>query len=240
MSGARGYQELCIAAKNEEKRLADLRKRQEYSKLHPTPTASPQRPQGRPKQPASTTESRSQKNTSGSTGNSQGSPNPGFKCLYCDKPGHRKEDCRKRKKDLAANPESRGPSQPATTKQISTNKYGMSSTSPDQTCPTPRGSAEPTSSCTNSGSMRRDSEQLSPDELSPVGLLFSDSEEEGVTQIRVMDGGSRCQLARAMVYRLMVLSTLLQISPFVWEVVCSSCFYCQTQEEKLEEARQGA
>ena len=233
MSGARGYQELCIAAKNEEKRLADLRKRQEYSKLHPTPTASPQRPQGRPKQPASTTESRSQKNTSGSTGNSQGSPNPGFKCLYCDKPGHRKEE-------EEANPESRGPSQPATTKQISTNKYGMSSTSPDQTCPTPRGSPEPTSSCTNSGSMRRDSEQLSPDELSPVGLLFSDSEEEGVTQIRVMDGGSRCQLARAMVYQLMVLSTLLQISPFVWEVVCSSCFYCQTQEEKLEEARQGA
>ena len=46
VSGARGYQELCIAAKNEEKRLADLRKRQEYSKLHPTPTASPQRPQG--------------------------------------------------------------------------------------------------------------------------------------------------------------------------------------------------
>ena len=32
VSGARGYQELCIAAKNEEKHLADLRKRQEYSK----------------------------------------------------------------------------------------------------------------------------------------------------------------------------------------------------------------
>ena len=33
VSGARNYQELCVAARNEEKRLADLRKRQEYSKL---------------------------------------------------------------------------------------------------------------------------------------------------------------------------------------------------------------
>ena len=76
----------------------------------------------------------------------------------------------------------------------------MSSTSPDQTCPTPRGSPEPTSSRTNSGSMQRDSEQLSPDEPSPVGLLFSDSEEEGVRQIRVVDGGSRSQLARVDVH----------------------------------------
>ena len=43
VSGARNYQELCIAARNEEKRLADLKKRQEYSKLQ-TLTSSSQRP----------------------------------------------------------------------------------------------------------------------------------------------------------------------------------------------------
>ena len=31
VSGATKYQELCIAAKNEEKRLADLQRRQQYS-----------------------------------------------------------------------------------------------------------------------------------------------------------------------------------------------------------------
>ena len=32
--GSWNYAELCIVAKNEEKRLADLKKRREYSKLH--------------------------------------------------------------------------------------------------------------------------------------------------------------------------------------------------------------
>ena len=39
VSGARGYQEPCIAAKNEDKRLAELKRRQEYAKLvQPTPS----------------------------------------------------------------------------------------------------------------------------------------------------------------------------------------------------------
>ena len=32
VSGSTKYQELCVSAKNEEKRLAELRKRQQYSK----------------------------------------------------------------------------------------------------------------------------------------------------------------------------------------------------------------
>ena len=42
VSGARNYQELCISAKNEEKRLADLKRRQEYAQVTKQPTTQQQ------------------------------------------------------------------------------------------------------------------------------------------------------------------------------------------------------
>ena len=197
VSGARTYQELCIAAKNEEKRLADLKKRQEYSKLHSNPTSSMQRQHGKPRQLAGSSDGRLQKNSPTSTGNSQGNPKPTLKCFYCDKPGHRKEDCRKREKDLAANPESRGPSRPPSAKKVTTGKEDKDHHhSPDDTSVTPSTDPGPILSPAESIPSQVVPQHPDADKLSPISLLFSDSDEEGVKQICVVDSGSCPQLAR--------------------------------------------
>ena len=119
VSGGRTYSELCLAAKNEEKRLIDLKKRQEYSKLHSDSTASNQRKQGKSRQSANSSGTHPPK---GSTSSAEDASKSNLRCFYCDKPGHRKEDCRKRKRDLANNSESRGPSKPPSAKKITTKK----------------------------------------------------------------------------------------------------------------------
>ena len=78
MSGARTCSELCIAAKNEEKRLIDLKKRQEYSKLHSDATTSNQRKQGKSRQSADSSDSRSQK---GSTSSAEGASKSNLRCF---------------------------------------------------------------------------------------------------------------------------------------------------------------
>ena len=40
VSGAQNYKELCLAAKNEEKRLSELKKRQAYLQRNPTTSPS--------------------------------------------------------------------------------------------------------------------------------------------------------------------------------------------------------
>ena len=126
VSGAKCYQELCIAAKNEEKRLADLEKRKEYSKLLSNTTSSPLR---RPRQSTGLTDGHPPKNST-SSGNAQGPSKPSLRCFYCDKPGHKKEDCRKRKRDQVGNSESRGPSKLASAKQVSTDEGNSTSRQP--------------------------------------------------------------------------------------------------------------
>ena len=105
VSGARNYQELCIAAKNEERRLADLKKRQKYSKL--SAVSSPQSQAGKSRQPAGHSDNRFQKNSTSSPAATSGAPKLNVKCFYYGKPGHRKDECWRRKKDLAGSPESR-------------------------------------------------------------------------------------------------------------------------------------
>ena len=95
VSGARNYQELCVAARNEEKRLANLRKRQEYSKLLAN-TSSSQRTV-RLKPPADSGPSRGGLASPPTT--LQATMRPSFKC---HKTGHRKEDCRRRWPNLRA------------------------------------------------------------------------------------------------------------------------------------------
>ena len=186
VSGARNYQELCIAAKNEERRLADLKKRQEYSKL--SAVSSPQSQAGKSRQPAGHSDSRSQKNSTSSPAATSGAPKLNVKCFYCGKPGHRKDECWRRKKDLAGSPESRGPSRPV--KQVRTSKEDQTS-SPGANPATSDDSSSKTSPRLSEVSPRPGE----PDSL-PLSLLFSDSEEEHVKQIRVTDGGSYSQLAR--------------------------------------------
>ena len=91
MLGSSGYQELCVAAKNEERRLVELRKRQQYSKLaqrveKAKPSSETQKcaPLDRftpTVKPAVTTYA--------------DTPSDTRKCHYCKKIGHVIRDCRK-------------------------------------------------------------------------------------------------------------------------------------------------
>jgi len=108
VSGARDYQELCMASKNEEKRLANLKKREEYSKPHASAGSSAPRQTNKPRQP--TGHSNDHSNSGGSSVlPSADSSRQNMKCFYCNKTGHRKQDCWRRKKD-SGETESRGPS----------------------------------------------------------------------------------------------------------------------------------
>lgn len=206
VSGARTYQELCVAAKNEEKRLFELKKRQEYSKLHSDSTTRGQGSrQGKPRQTSDSSDNNSQTNTT-QANTSQATSRPPLKCFYCDKPGHRREECRKRKRDMEKKSESQSPSKPAAKKVTADGKDSANSRSPSgpldtQQDPVPAPSYEsetsPLSLATNQPSTPASAPAQSSDEPTPLQLLFSDSEDdEGVRQIRVKDSGSRSQFAR--------------------------------------------
>ena len=101
VSGATKYQELCIAAKNEEKHLAELRRRQQYGKsTQPKPWQSE-------RTKATTTESLRHPFVP----NKSGSVNV-KKCFFCKKPGNLMRDCRLRKSEDASS------GRPTATKQV--------------------------------------------------------------------------------------------------------------------------
>ena len=80
VSGAQTYQELCLAARNEEKRLTELRKRQQYQKASPSPGSL--RPNQRP------ADSRSTELTP-----SRPKPPEPRRCYLCHKTGHLACEC---------------------------------------------------------------------------------------------------------------------------------------------------
>ena len=120
-----------------------------------------------------------------------------LKCFYCGKQGHKREDYRRRKRDLGYPAESRGPSRHATTKQIRSSSRGWSPSSQGGPPTTSRNSqvTELTASSVKDVTGPKDDDPNKSVPL-PLELLFSDSEEEGVRQIRVTDGGSHPRLAR--------------------------------------------
>ena len=85
MYGARNYDELCIAAKNEEKRLAELEKRQQYGKSQ------------------SSRYSNKDKSPSQGFGQNVNRANQFYKqqprCYVCNSPNHLARDCRAQKSE---------------------------------------------------------------------------------------------------------------------------------------------
>ena len=199
VSGARGYQELCIAARNEEKRLADLKRRHEYAKLLQPTTQLPTKPRqphrtlpsdpslgSRPRQPMSERRVMEGSNQTGPQTPQEGDQlerhssqksDLKLRCYFCKKPGHLMRDCPRRKKES----ESHGPSLPASTKQI---VAGADKSLED-------------ASSQRDISLHSELDRPDDQQLNPLTMLFSDSDEEGgIRQVKVTDSGSHTQLAR--------------------------------------------
>lgn len=83
VSGAEAYQALCLAAKNEERRLLELRKRRLYHR-------STMPPQLSARKDGDTILKRSEQRSK---------PASNLMCYYCQKAGHYARDCRSKKED---------------------------------------------------------------------------------------------------------------------------------------------
>jgi len=161
--GALSYKELCMAVKHEEKRLAEIKKRQDNEH---------------------TPKYRSDRQASGSSGSRTGNGNNsqlGVKdvkrCSICNKLGHVAKFCKtciKEKKASGSLSKNEGKAKPIL-------QYGNKPDAAKQV------STKPTSVDVKKGQSQPSSSRVSVD---PVSLLYSDS---GVDMVRVCDQGSRPQ-----------------------------------------------
>ena len=120
VSGALSYQALCVAAKSEERRLAELRKRKQYQSPQPKQTTSqPQVSSGgsrfKPGQRSGRSSGASQ-SKQGKGDNSSASIDPGSrKCWNCNETGHMAYNCPKPRRESTG----RSNHKPASTKMVS-------------------------------------------------------------------------------------------------------------------------
>ena len=156
VSGALTYWELVMAAKNEERRQSELKKRRQYQNPPKTPATAP-------------TIRKSPSNAGTSPSKPHGSERCGTFCDHCRKPGHWKQDCRRRMRSESSGRSPQGQGQSSSAAKAHTKTV--------QTSPTP-GAEQPG--------------------VDPVSLLYSSSEENEDDQVRIVrvhDEGSRLHYA---------------------------------------------
>lgn len=162
VSGVDSYSSLCLAAKNEERRLQELEKREQYGRSESKlPSRTPPPSKHKPGT-ASQGKHREQKSSlSSSTGAGNGNAKR-VRCFVCDQIGHYASSC---------------PSKRTESKGSSNSKHGsgnktrvkMLTVTDDSTC--------------NKASLGEGTEDL-------LGMLLSDSDEEHVNLIQLRDKGS--------------------------------------------------
>ena len=170
VSGAQGYKALCLAVRNEEKRLADLRKRRQLLKPWPNESSENLKPRY-----TLYTENPDAKNMT--------SYDSARRCYNCSKVGHLAKDCR------APRTESRGQE---TGRRWSNGAGYKKSTSGGA-------KRVSTSDQTRSGDEVVEP-QASQEEANVNSCLYSSDSEEtgGVRQVRVIDKGSHPQRAEVL------------------------------------------
>ena len=179
VSGAQGYQELCIAARNEERRLNELNKRQQYLResAPETDTSRQHRRRGRSghnrthgvRNPATLPQGRAE-GGSGPTRETavNRSTTNQKRCYICNSPNHLANQCRSSRTESTGRTPSTGnpprnPTQPATRQVVAQNGA--------EDIPT-----------------------------NPLDLLLSDPEDDTVCQIRITDQGSGTRSARVEIH----------------------------------------
>ena len=186
--GAKNYQELILAAKNEDRRLADLKRRQEYARSAPQSASSRQKNsvqhsfKSRPSHIGSTSQLNRQ-----SASDPQTKSSAKRKCFHCKRPGHLLHQCPlHRRKGNGSQPRRKDSS----AKQVVTE-------------PTLQHRSDVPLSCSEVAQMPNPGETPyahkvpQEDSVTPLSLFFSESEDEGdVKRVMVTDHGSRPQLAR--------------------------------------------
>ena len=168
VSGAQSYQELCLAARQEKERVAELKRRQQYNR---TSTATPnhKKKQG-------------DKQQSSSTQPPLDKPQQRFFCYLCNSPDHLAKQCKLRKQESksrvpASDSHSRAP---ASTEQ------------PGRTAPVNNSQSKPGTKSVRSEESEPVLEVTSDD---PRQYLYSSDEDGGVGRVRVEDRGSKPRLA---------------------------------------------
>ena len=155
VSGAQNYAALYMASRNEEKRLLELRKRQQYrqpSNSSSCPTRSSFTAPGN-KTSSNSKCSQNECQKSGDTDKSN------VRCYGCGKMGHMQWNCKQKRSESSA----------SQSKEADVKKPGMKMVS-----------------------LEKSTTSESAQQVNPLELLFSDSEEEnGISLVRVEDKGSK-------------------------------------------------
>ena len=173
VSGAADYQALCLAAKAEEKRLAELRKWRQYRADH----RSVQLVRGQPTQREAGESNLQPKPYQWSRGGAGSGGPPNRKCWNCGKPGHIASECRTSGTRSPGRPDTR--LSPITRSPRTQQVQSLDGSTTDSA--TPPGREKATSSSTTPVD-------------NPLQYLLPDSDEEAVVRVtRVPDKGSRPQ-----------------------------------------------